>query len=105
MFTRLSASGGYSPSDDGLDREFEEVYAGIIGMRGVRTDEEELALLNELVRRAEQGSYPEAGAMHIISPRVDIDWASDEAMMAVRPSSPRNNTLIAGGALIAGAIL
>lgn len=104
MFTRLSSS-GYLPAGDDLDRELEEVYARIIATRGVRTDEEELVLVNELVRRAEQGSFPQDGAMHIISPRADIDWASDEAMLAVRPPATRSNALIAGGVLIAGAVL
>ncbi len=85
---------------DDLDREFDEVYQTLMSGRGVRTDEEELALANELIRRAEQGSYPEGGAMHIISPRADVDWASDAAMLAVRPPPARNYGLVAGGILI-----
>ena len=104
MFTRLSAS-GYLPAGEDLDREFDEVYGRIVARRGVRTDEEEMVLVNALVRTAEQGSFPQDGAMHIISPRADIDWASDEAMLAVRPTATRNNALVAGAALIAGAVL
>ncbi|MBF6611597.1 MAG: hypothetical protein IVW55_00525 [Chloroflexi bacterium] len=104
MFTRQYRPAGQAIGDD-LDREFDEVYHGILSSKGVRTDEEELALLNELIRRAEQGSFPEDGSMHIISPRVDVDWTSDEAMLAVRPAPARNYGFAAGGALIAVAVL
>jgi hypothetical protein len=104
MFARQSSS-RYLPVGDDLDREFDDVYQRIIASKGVRTDEEELALVNELVRRAEQGAFPQDGSMHIISPRADVDWASDEAMLALRPPRTRNNTLIAGGLVIAGAVL
>src|SRR6266513_1422611 len=107
MFTRQSRLGSQLIADDSsdVDREFDEVYHGILSSKGVRTDEEELALVNELIRRAEQGSFPQDGAMHIISPRVDVDWTSDEAMLAVRPSPTRNYGLVAGGVLIASAVL
>ena len=104
MFARQTSS-RYLPVGDDLDREFDEVYQRIIASKGVRTDEEELALVNELVRRAEQGAFPWDGAMHIISPKADVDWASDEAMLAVRTPRTRNNALIAGGVVIAGALL
>ena len=104
MFSLQSRAGSQSFGDD-LDREFDEVYQTIVSSKGVRTDEEELALVNELIRRAEQGSFPQDGAMHIISPRVDVDWASDEAMLAVRPSPARNPGLVAGGLLIGVALL
>ncbi len=104
MFTRQYRPGGHAIGDD-LDREFDEVYHGILQSKGVRTDEEELALVNELIRRAEQGSFPQDGAMHIISPRVDVDWASDEAMLAVRPVAARNYGFAAGGALVAVTVL
>jgi hypothetical protein len=90
---------------DELEREFDETYQTIMSGKGVRTDEEELALVSELIRRAEQGSYPEDGAMHIISPRADVDWASDAAMRAVQSTPARNYGLVAGGLLIGVAVL
>ncbi len=104
MFTRQYGPGAQALNDD-MDREFDEAYQSLVSGKGIRTDEEELALVNELIRRAEQGSFPQDGAMHIISPRADVDWTSDEAMLAVRPSPTRNYGLAAGGALIAGAVL
>ncbi len=99
-----SRLGKRAPGDE-IDREFDEVYQTIMSGKEVRTDEEELALVNELIRRAEQGSYPEDGAMHIISPRVDVDWASDAAMKAVQPAPARNYGLVAGGLLIGVTLL
>jgi hypothetical protein len=104
MFSLQSRLGGRRMDDD-LDREFDEVYQTIVSGKGVRTDEEELALVNALIRRAEQGSFPQDGSIHIISPRADVDWASDEAMLATRPAPARNYGLAAGGLLIGFAVL
>lgn len=104
MFSLQSRLGGRRMDDD-LDREFDEVYQTIVSGKGVRTDEEELALVNGLIRRAEQGSFPQDGSIHIISPRADVDWASDEAMLATRPAPARNYGLAAGGLLIGIAVL
>ena len=107
MFSGQSKSGrpGVGAFGDDTEREFDEFYHAILSSKGVRTDEEELALLSELMRRAEQGSYPEHGALHIISPRAEVDWASDAAMEAVRPAPTRNYGLAAGGLLIGVAVL
>ena len=103
MFSRQSRPGHVFA--DELDREFDETYQTIMSGKGVRTDEEELALVSELIRRAEQGSYPQDGDMHIISPRADVNWASDAAMRAVQPAPARNYGLVAGGLLIGVAVL
>jgi len=104
MFSLQSRLGGQSHDED-LDREFDQVYQSLVSSRGIRTDEEELALVEGLIRRAEQGSFPQDGSLHIISPRADVDWTSDEAMLAVRPAPARNHGLFAGGLLIGAAVL
>ena len=104
MFSLQSRLGGQSHDED-LDREFDQVYGSLVSSRGIRTDEEELALVEGLIRRAEQGSFPQDGSLHIISPRADVDWTSDEAMLAVRPAPARNHGLAAGGLLIGAAVL
>lgn len=85
---------------DNLDREFVEAYQTIVHGKGVRTDEEEFDLVNELIRRSEQGAYPEDGSMHIVSPRAGVDWGSDSAHRAVQSAPERNYGLLAGGLMI-----
>jgi hypothetical protein len=90
---------------DDLNREFDDDYQAMLSGKGVRTDEEELALLNALIRHAEQGSFPQDGAMHIISPTAEVDWSSDAAMRAVQAPPTRNYGPLAGAFLIGLALL
>jgi hypothetical protein len=87
------------------DREFAETYRTIVSGMGVRTDEQEMNLINELIRRAKVGSYPEDGSMHIVSPTAQVEWSSDDAQHAVQLPPERNYGLLAGGLLISLAIV
>ena len=86
-------------------REFEQEYRRIMVAQGVSRDEEELAVCNELVRRAERGEYPRDGVLHIISTRDDVDYASDEAMLALKAEKPGGNQAFAGIGLICAALV
>lgn len=100
---RIKAGAGMLP--DSLGREFSEVYQTIVSAKGIKTDEEELDLVNQLIRRAEQGSYPEDGSMHIVSPGARVDWSSDAAHRAVQPPPERSYGVVAGGILMGVALL
>jgi hypothetical protein len=86
-------------------RDFEQEYRRIMDAQGVARDEEELAVCNELLRRAERGEYPRDGVLHIVSTRDDVDYASDEAMLALKAERPRGNQAYAGIGVICAALL
>lgn len=87
-------------------REFEQEYRRIMDAQGVARDEEELAVCDELLRRAERGEYPRDGVLHIVSTRDDVDYASDEAMLALKAERPRSSQALAGtGAILVFLVL
>jgi hypothetical protein len=104
MFSGWTRSSGQIDVGN-VDREFAETYRTIVSGMGVRTDEEEMNLINELIRRAKVGSYPEDGSMHIVSPTAQVEWSSDDAQQAMQLPPERNYGLLAGGLLIGVAIV
>ena len=104
MFSGRTRSSGQIDVGN-LDREFAETYRTIVSGMAVRTDEQEMNLINELIRRAEVGSYPEDGSMHLVSPTAQVEWSSDDAQHAVQLPPERNYGLLAGGLLIGVAIV